>query len=260
MKEEEKVWHYQENQFDNSTKKNFKLMNIINSDHFAKLQSQSADPVILTLLNRTTPLHDAFILKYSSWLSAKALYKGETERVQVMLTDLGNVKSKQWDIQIQIVYPKGSADYIAILPNGRKPLYSGTIDSRISYLQSFIQQLTLYPSLSATKASVQTFYTTLTTARDKQQQKEGLADNASSLLEIARRDIAMMMYRNLGVLMDKYAVTPESISAFWELALFRTHIKDDEQLISGKVTQAETGIPLQGVTITLLETTKTVQT
>ncbi|MFH1005179.1 MAG: carboxypeptidase-like regulatory domain-containing protein, partial [Bacteroidota bacterium] len=29
---------------------------------------------------------------------------------------------------------------------------------------------------------------------------------------------------------------------------------------SGKVTQAETGIPLQGVTITLLETTKTVQT
>lgn len=260
MKAETEIWHYQKNQFDNATKDNFKRMNIIESDHYAKLQAQSSDAGILTLLNRTTPLHDAFKTKYATWFSVKAIYKGETDRVQAMINDLVNVKSKQWDAQIQVVYLEKTSDYIAILPNGRKPFYSGTIDDKISHVQALGQVLATYPALVATKTAVMAFLTAFITARDKQQQKEELADNASVLLEIARKDIALMMYRNLGFLIDKYASTPELISTFWELALFRSHVSDDEQLICGRVTNANTGNPLQEVTITLAETTKTVQT
>ncbi|MBI4945767.1 MAG: hypothetical protein HY840_05125 [Bacteroidetes bacterium] len=213
------IWHYLENQFDNATKGSFKLMNTINADHFAKLQAQQSDPDIAALLARTTPAHDNYIDAYSVWFSARGIYKGETDRMENYVYELSSTKIKQWDAQIQMLYLEGTSDYIVILPNGRKPFNRGTMDDRISHLQSLADNLAAYPALAATMNDVIAFHTTLNDARDVQQQKEGLLNNASDLTETARRDIATMMYKNLGLLMDKYAANLNLVSNFWELSL-----------------------------------------
>lgn len=254
------TWHYLSNQFDNVTKKSFKLMNIINADHLAKLQAQASDTVIATLLARTNVPHDSFNTTYSNWLSAKGFYKGETNRVNGYLKELSSVKLKQWDAQIQAVYLEGTPDYKILLPNGRKPFQSGTIDDRISHLQAFVQRLAAYPTLVTTKTNVIAFHTMLNAARDVQQQKEELVDYASTLLEVARKDIALMMYRNLGVLIDKYASNPDFVSNFWDYQLLHSNVSDDEQIISGKITDSVSGTPLLNVTITLIETGESTHT
>jgi len=246
------TWHYQENQFDHATDESFKKMNIINADHLAKLQAQQGDPDIAALLARTTAPHDAYNLRYSNWLSAKATYKGKTDQVNVYLDDLSSLKIKQWDIQIQQQFLEGTSDYIAILPDGRSPFNKNNgIDERISQLQSLAQRLNAYPALAATMNDVINFHTTLDGARDVQQQKEELVDDASDLLETARKDIALMMYRNLGFLIDKYGSTPQVISNFWELQLLRAPVSDDDQTVSGRSKSAATGNPLPGTKVTL---------
>jgi len=246
------TWHYQENQFDNATDESFKKMNIINADHLAKLQAQQGDPDIAALLARTTAPHDAYNLRYSSWLSAKATYKGKTNHVDGYIDDLRTLKIKQWDIQVQQQFLEGSSDYIAILPGGRGPFQIGGIDERISQLQSLAQRLSAYPTLAATMNDVTAFHATLDGARDLQQQKEQLVEDASDLLETARKDIALMMYRNLGFLMDKYGSTPQVISNFWELQLLRASVSDDDQTLSGRSKSAATGNPLPFTKVTVM--------
>lgn len=247
----QETWHYQQNQFDNATEGSFKKMNILNADHFGKLQALQGDPDIAALLARTTPLHDAYNLRYSRWLSAKATYKGRTSQMEEHINNLSLTKSKEWDAQIQVVHLEGTPNYIAILPDGRKPFYSGTIDDKISHLQSLAQRLVAYPALAATMNDVLAFHTTIDNARDVQQQKEELVHDASDLLETARKNIALMMYRNLGFLIDKYGSAPEMISNFWELQLLRAAISDDEQTVSGKTTNAANGNPLPHTKVTV---------
>jgi len=245
------TWHYQENQFDNATEGSFKKMNIINADHFAKLQAQQADPDIAALLARTTPPHNNYNSRYSGWLSASGIYKGETSRVEEHLQELSLTKSREWDAQIQVVHLEGTPDYTAILPNGRQPFYSGTIDDRISHMEALALVLGNYPALAATMNDVTAFHATLDGARDTQQQKEELVDDASDLLETARKDIALMMYRNLGFLIDKYGSTPQVISNFWELQLLRASVSDDDQTVSGRAVNAanQNPLPLTKVTV-----------
>lgn len=222
------TWHYLENQFDNATETSNKLMNIINADHYAKLQAQAADPDIAALVARTTAPHDAFIAAYTDWLTAKGIYKGETSRLDNYVEDLRKIKIKQWDIQIQQVFIEGTPDYVAILPNGRKPFQSGGIDQRIAQVQALANRLSTYPGLAITRTDVLAFLATFTAERDIQQQKEELVANASDILETARKAIALMMYKNLGRLMNKYAANTDYISNFWELSLLRTITPQDD--------------------------------
>ena len=59
-------WHYLENQFNNATRDSFRLMLTVTNDHYAKLVAQQADADILALLNRTEPVHQAFLNAYSA--------------------------------------------------------------------------------------------------------------------------------------------------------------------------------------------------
>ncbi len=74
-------WHYQENQFDNITKRSNLRMLIITNDHHSRLKAQQMDPEILMLLTRTTPYHEAFLGAYTSSKSAIGLRKSATKGV-----------------------------------------------------------------------------------------------------------------------------------------------------------------------------------
>lgn len=216
-------WHFLNNQFDNATAHSNLRMVIITNDHHSRLKAQEADPDILALLTRTTPVHEAFLSAYSAAKSAVGLRKSATQSVTNKLAYLRSTQLRQWDAIIQVQHLSGTEDYTAILPNGLTAFHKSTIDQTVIMLKGLEERLADYASLAAVKTEVETFHTELEGLRDAQQVKEQLIENASDLLEQARTNLASIMYGNLGVLMDKYRDTPEFIANFWELQLIQRH-------------------------------------
>jgi len=214
-------WHFLENQFDNATRSSFRLMLTVTNDHYAKLVAQQADADILALKNRTQPIHEAFLNGYSSWKTEKALYKSATQTVDNLFEDLSGTYARQWDTAIMVEYDKGTVEHTALLPNGRAPFQQGTKDEIIAAVKTLGDTLDNYAPLAALKATVDGFHTTIKGARDAQQGKENTSAQASTDLETARVDIATMLYRNLGSLMDKYGETPDTILNYFEVSLLQ---------------------------------------
>ena len=215
-------WHYLENQFNNATRGSFRLMLTVTNDHYAKLVAQQADADILALLNRTEPVHQAFLNAYSNWKTQQALYKSATQTMKNLRDELAGKHARQWDAAIMVQYDKGTAEHTALLPNGRSPFQSGTYDQRISAVKTLGETLDDYAPLAALKTTVDGFYTTIKNARDAQQGKENTSAQASTDLEVARIDIATMLYRNFGALIDKFGETPDNVSNYFEVSLLQS--------------------------------------
>lgn len=215
------TWHYLDNQFDNATKNSFKKADTLFADHYAKLDAEKSDAVILTLLNRFSPGKTTWDERYSNWISADAVYRGETDRFEAMLTDLTDNKIPQWDAKVQIVFLEKTPDYIIIFPNGRSIFQQGTRDQRIAEVDALALRLGNYPALAALQSEVQTFGNDLNTARNTQQSKEDLVSQASDLLEEQRVIVCQIMYANLGQLMDKFYLNPGNVARFFDLTILR---------------------------------------
>ena len=231
------TWHYLENQFDNVTKGSNKLMNIITNDHHSRLKAKETDPNIAPLVTRYTPVNVAFSDKYSAWFTGASIYKSTTEVVNNSIEDLRGVKIKQWDIKIQNVYIEGTPEYTAILPNRRKPFQNGGIDERITQVKALRDRLLSYADLADVQTDVSDFYTDLKDKRDLQQQKEGNLETLAGAREAARKACANLMYGNLGVLMDIFKDTPDSITDYWEIQLLQS---------SGSTPESSPGEPITG--------------
>lgn len=216
-------WHYLQNQFDNATNGSFRLMLTVTNDHYAKLQAQQADPDILILYNRTDPVHQAFLDQYSAWKSSEAIYKAATDTIELLLELLRSTNARQWDTAIMVEYDKGTTEHTALLPNGRTPFQSGTMDERIAAVKTLGLTLAGFAPLAALKTTVDDFHTTLKNARDGQQVKEQLANQQRTNMELARKAIAIMQYRNLGSLMDKFGDSPDNVFNYFEVSLLQYH-------------------------------------
>ena len=228
-------WHFLVNTFDVASQKSRKLMTIIAADHLAKLSAMKNEPDITRLYERFAPVYQSFSDTYAAWLSAKGLYKGETERVQNMLDELTSVKLKQWNIKIQSVYMEGTPDYTAILPGGRSAFIVGPKESRITELKGLRDRLSKYPDLEAVKKDVEAFMQMLEGSRNRQQESEQAVDRLSLQLEQARKDVAVMLYRNLGALMDKFGNDPKQILTFYEVEQVRAGSQTDEEPVIGVI-------------------------
>lgn len=210
-----------DNQFNNATKSSFKKADILFADHYAKLDAEKSDAVILILYNRFKTVKDIWDTRYSDWISADAVYRGETDRFEAMLSDLSSSKISQWDAKVQNVFLEKTPDYVIIFPNGRSPFQEGTRDQRIAEVDALAQRLATYPALAVLQLEVQTFGSDMNLARNTQQSKEELLDKASDLLEEQRIKVGIVMYANPGRLMDKFSLNPNSIARFFDLGILR---------------------------------------
>lgn len=214
-------WSTTPNLFDNVTKRSMRKMLVLGKDHLSKLKAQQADAVINALYLRTEPLLTAFALRYTERSNAKAQYKGHTAKMSGLLKELRQLKVKQWDVQIQNHHLQGTAEYAALLPDRRRPFQAYGTDSRIASIEALSMSLGQFPALAAIQADVDSFHTLISQARHVQQQHEQRVAQSITDLEQARVALATIMYRNLGVLMDKYGDTPAMIGNFWEVRLLR---------------------------------------
>lgn len=241
-------WHYLENQFDNVTVKSNLKMVILTNDHLARLKAQQADPDILELFNRTSPFHNAFLTAYSTSKSSMGLRKAATLALTNKLGLLRSTKLRHWDAMVQVEFLSGSQEYVAIFPNGLTAFHTSTIDQTIIMLKGLTNRMADYVVLDPVRTQIDTFYTELKDLRDDQQVKEQIIEQSSSLLEQARKNLATIMFGNLGVLMDKYKDTPEFVGNYWELQLLQTHSKASEET----KTEEYTGTVAAGETTTVV--------
>jgi hypothetical protein len=222
------TWHYLNNTFLIITVGSNKLMMILSPDHRARLISHSADPEIAAMLAIFAPIDDAFANAYTAWFNAGAFYKGATISFENLLTVLSKTKLDLWIPQVQVVFPDGSAEFATLFPKGRTLFTNGSYDIRINAVKSLGTALVTYPALAALKTDVDNFYSDLFDTRTAQQTKEEDVRGKSELLETARVNTAVAMYRILGKLIAKYAETPEMIAKFFDLSLIQSPPKDKD--------------------------------
>jgi hypothetical protein len=241
-------WKYEDNQFDNATKKSNKLMNRISSDHDSKLEAESANPDILKLHNRTRPFREDFSACYVNSISANAVYKGRTSAFDIVLKNLSSTKVEEWDDLIRIVFKKDTPTYIELFPRGRKPFQSGTYDQRIEEVLALGERLSPYAALAAVKTDVDNFGASMVAERNLQQQKEKLVSKAAELLETSRINMANMMYGNLGILMDLNRENPSAICGYFDLEAIRNVSTETNVILEGPIAGGDSLNAASGVT------------
>lgn len=219
-------WKYVQNQFLSSTAHSRPRMQRAGTDHLAKLLAAlgtppNVDADIQACLDRVQPLFDAFENAYVTWQVRSGQREGETDLLGNLLDELSSSRIAQWDITVQNVFLRGTPDYAKILPKGRGPFQKGGQEARILAVKTLAEALAPYAQFAALRTSVQTFHTTLKTARDEQQGTEGEIATASQNCEDARVALAIGLYANLGRLMEKFAAEPLRVADFFDPSLLR---------------------------------------
>lgn len=235
-------WSFTYNTFDVCTRNSSKKASILVPDHSSRLEQSSDNPAIAAMHAETQVPMLAFATAYQAWIAVVGAYKGETNRFTTKIGELSNPKIQQWDIAIQNVFMPGSSDYIAIMPNGRKPFQSGAYDVRINEVGALAIRLLPYTTLAAVRTAVLAFYDELLSTRNVQQKFESAVKNKSGLLNVARIAIAVQMYKNLGLLMAEFCENPLEIERFFDLELIRsTSIETDDEIMEPTVGFVDVG-------------------
>ena len=221
-------WQYIQNQFLNALQGSYKATNIFAKDHVSSLANFKTDADVIMLYNRTTPIYDTFQTKYTAWKKSISFYKGSTANTDVLLSNYRTVLVPRWDIKIQSEYMASTSEYLTLIPNGRTGMYEGGKDTQIQTIRTLADSLLEYANLSALQTEVDDYYVKIEKMRDTQQQREQAVQDAADELRKAQTAICVMMYRNLGILMDKYAEDTQFIANFYQLDLIRNVASDSK--------------------------------
>ncbi len=216
-----KTWSYFVNPFLVLGKKNFKKAVKISTYHDSALQTASGDPFFAAMYAAYHPFHLALVAAYNTWKTSGGMQKGSTQTVEELLNLLSPVKINAWDAQVQIVLPKGSPDYVAVLPQGHTPFAQSEIDERINAVQQLGLALVPFPALAALKLEIDTFYGQLTVARNTQLGKKGDTEHYSDMLREKISDALIAMYGDLGLVMDKAKTNPIDAEPLFDLDTIR---------------------------------------
>lgn len=167
------IWHYCENQFDNATKDSRKRMNIILTDHIAKLIARQSEHATITgLIGPTQGVVNIWQQRYTDWRNKRAAYKAASQGVQSLLDALmfapgAGQRSKidEWDTRLAALWTPDAQDYTFLLPNGRAPFTTGGRDNIIKEVGDFSQRLSQKaPELTAARDGLQAQVDAITNA------------------------------------------------------------------------------------------------
>ena len=221
-------WQYIQNQFLNVLQNSYKATNVFAKDHVSSLANFKTDVDIIALYNRTMPMYNTFQIKYTAWKKTVSFYKGSTANIDVLLFNYRTILVPNWDIKIQSKYMASTSEYLTLIPNGRTGMYEGGKDTQIQTIRTLANSLLEYANLSALQTEVNDYYIDIEDVRNIQQQREQAVQDAADELRKAQTAVCVMMYRNLGILMDKYAEDTQFITNFYQLDLIRNVASDSK--------------------------------
>lgn len=214
-------WDFTVNPFSVATEGSYKLAVKISLFHLGALKSQSGNAFFDNLITSYTPIHNALSDAYDEWFVKFGLQKSKTLTLQQLLDILRSTKIRSWDIAIQNVYAVNSTQYMALLPNRRRPFQQGTQTQRMSAVHALSLAIGTDASLATTKTDVDIFYTQLNNALTTQKGGLTTKNTQSDAVEAARIAMCTGQYANLGALIQHFAATPDSIGQYFDLLAIR---------------------------------------
>lgn len=225
------------NQFLNGTSKSNYAANTFFRDALSRLSAYAVlNSIIKMLYDRTLPLYEAWEQNYLAWIGSKGTYAGKTDEWESIADELRKTKYQTWRAAIITagILPD-SPIFKMLLPNGSKYFQGGRYERRTAEVKTFLDQLGAlnqsnfnpfqWTVMEALKADVQAFYDRMFAIRNAQQEVEKSHDDAPIELENARIALCVMLYRNLGILIDTYPEEPERVNNFYEWNLLKSKSK-----------------------------------
>ena len=222
-------WSYLQNPFDNVTKKSYKQMFLMATDHFDKLLVNSADREIKDLYLFGKPYFDAFCIQYRKSNTDISTYQMLTERTVKLLDELSSTLARRWDVQVQAVFDTTDAEYKSILPKGRALFQNGAYDLRINEVLNFANRLRPYAEFVRLESEVKTFHIKIIETRSRQQGAESLVQMNSQDIETKRVALAQAMHSIFGQLLHLYFNDTEKVEAYYELKYLRKISSDKNE-------------------------------
>jgi len=248
-------WIYISNTFDSNTKTSYKKMLTIGADTLSALENEQSDPDILAMFNELDPVYSSYASIYANWETASGIRKSKTQTVETLLNEQLPIELRKWEGVVRAVYVEDSPQERAIFPNKRKPFLDGTYEQRILAITTLINALTEDGSFAALIVNVQSFYNTVSSARNLQQQKEDAVEEQSDLLENQRVLLAQTLHGILGLLIHKYRTDAVQVERFFDLSLLRSKegesIAANAILIRGKVTMGDSTVPVVNANVSV---------
>jgi hypothetical protein len=215
------IWSFIRNVFEIVTNGSYRLANRINNWHLNALLAQIAVPFFEGLYNAYKPISNNFVSAYTKWKNALAIQKAATATLKELLGDLSKTKARAWIAAVEVVYPKGSADYIKLIPNGSKPFQSGSQDDRISAVRTLYFAIGADTSLATLKTDVENTLTLIEGADTAQLAALNEVALLSDMVESTRVEMCIAQYGNLGLLMHHFKKEPDNVAAFFDLKAIR---------------------------------------
>jgi hypothetical protein len=214
------MWKYTNNQFLTVAEKSYKKGLILSNYHNAALlkfkTSNPTDTDIDKLYTRYNPLAQALATAYQQWKGLGGVKEASTLNLDQLLATIPT-KLNVWDPAIQGKFIKTTPEYKAILPNGRSGLTRGNKEDKVIAVKTLSESLNGITSLAAIKTQIDTFYAQILAARTTQLGSKSAMNQGSDAVSVAIESCMIMQYRNLGLLIDKYADNADLIESFFDL-------------------------------------------
>src|SRR3972149_369182 len=181
-------WIFSINTFEVNTSSSNKTMLSIATDTEAKLQAESTDPDINILHAGYFPIYDAYRQICINYDVAEGNRKGKTLNLENLMKEKLPEEVRKWEGFVRSIYVEDSPEEVEIFPKKRTAFTHGTYEDRIGAVGSLAARLAAdaNASIQGYAPTVQSFYNLLLTARDTEQQKEGLLGMLSDTREQQR--------------------------------------------------------------------------
>lgn len=215
------------NFFETATRRRFAVMDLLIRDHAARCASHAGrtpgDAELAAISSRATAACTAWEIAYLHWRSSRGTCKGRAHGVRELLSDLRGRHIALWQVMVQNTelaqrtWLKGTTAFRELFPLGRRPFQQGGIDARIAAVVTLAGDLAKIPSMGPVAALVRDFKTALENARRVQHMEKESVGMRSRGVEAQRRAAALVLYKNMARLMEKYAESPRVILTFFDL-------------------------------------------
>ena len=222
-----RTWLYLNNPFMIAAQKSYRQGLKLSTYYDAQLQANVADPFFADLYTIYHPLHLDLSDAYSNWLAQGGTLKGETLTVDQLLKLMSPTKVNEWEHTVAGVYTKGTPQYVALFPRGRRPFNTGAKEIRIATLKQFSTNLTGIAALAVLKVDVDNFLDQLTTDRQTQLGGKGTTKHKSIETETAIEIAMNVMHGDFGSMFRKFSGNTAHIGEYFDV----NTIRNNEQVL-----------------------------
>ena len=218
-------WFYSQNVFLNAAKGSYSKFLVICTFTNNALAKKSGVAFFDSLIALLQPSVADFLAKFSEWKVSGGEQKGETLTLDNLKLALSKMKINLWDSMIQVVFPKGSPDYVKLLPQGHKLFQRGKTDMRIDAIRNLSKALQNYPALIDLKTDVDDFLGQVDLVRSAQEGEKSEKQCQSYDVKAAMMETGKGMMQVYGQLVYHYAADLKQIEAFFDMRNLRNGLQ-----------------------------------